>query len=196
MTVWIPGRLLRRCSIVLSVSVLVGLTALPARSAAPAAQECRGTLILESFTIVNDTDPNPPWERADSWTYHTYGTAKNDAKGIRVFERHKDYLVQGDSGYFEQVNAKLHDSVLLGAPGDTVSLKLGHWTKEEDPRGGTRGVYPADRNRMTMTQKATCQPSEFHFSVFNPVYANPAPGGPDEHDGLWEFRWTWILEVV
>lgn len=171
--------------------MVVGLTAgSGAESAVPAAQECRGTLVLESFLIVSDTDPNPPWTRPDKWTYHVY------ARQNGVLARHQDYSIVGDTGYFEAVNLVLQQSIPLGAPGDPATLKLELWTKETDPRKGGRGVYPRDRGQIVTTRTETCAPGEFRFSVFNDVFAEPKPPGPDEHDGRFEFRWKWVLEVV
>jgi hypothetical protein len=176
---------------VLSLSVLVGLTALPAaQPAAPTAQECRGTIILESVHIISDTDPNPPWTTIDQWTYHIYAWQN------RELASYQDYALAGDTGYSEEVNRTLQQSVPLGAPGDTVKLKLELWTKEKDPRKRPRGVPPADRGRIETSRTETCAPGEFRFSVFNDVLAQPGPPGPDEHDGRFEFRWKWVLEVV
>jgi hypothetical protein len=173
------------------LSVLVSLAALPAaQPAVTAAQECRGTLVLESFHIISDTDPNPPWTKIDQWTYHIYAW-QND-----VLTGYQDYAISGETGYSEQVNLTLQQSVPLGAPGDTVRLKIELWTKEKDPRRGDRGVYPRDRGQIVTTRTETCAPGEFRFSIFNDVFAQPAPPGPDEHDGRVEFRWKWVLEVV
>jgi hypothetical protein len=191
MKVPVRKRLWRRISIVISLSVLVGLTALPAaQPATPAVQECRGTLVLESFFIVSDTDPNPPWTRIDQWTYHVY-VYQN---GVRA--KYQDYLVLGDTGYLEEVNLTLQQSIPLGAPGDPVKLKLELWTKEVDRSKRASGVPPSDRGRTATTRTESCAPGEFRFSVFNDVPANPTPPGPDEHDGRFEFRWKWTLEVV
>jgi hypothetical protein len=147
--------------------------------------------VLESFSIVEDTDPNPPWTASDAWTFHIYA---NEGGVQNSFQ---DYHVRGDAGYTKPENATIGQDIPLGvAPGDPVTLRLYLWTKEKDPSTRPSGVSPGDRNRMKTTHTETCAAGEFHFSVFNPVYANPAPPGPDEHNGLVEFRWKWVLEVV
>jgi hypothetical protein len=181
----------RRVSFAVAFALLVALTLLPAaQPAAPAAQECRGTLVLESFAILTDTDPNPPWTPIDQWTYHIYSWQNRNLKS------YQDYSIAGDSGYFEQINLTLQQSVLLGAPGDQATLKLELWTKEKDPSRRPRGVPPADRGQITVSRTETCAPGEFRFSVFNDVFAQPTPPGADEHNGRVEFRWKWVLEVA
>ena len=174
---------------VIPLAIVFGLTVLSAGQPASPAQECRGTLVLESFSILNDTDPNPPWTFNDQWTYHVYAWQNGT---IASFQ---DFNVAGDAGHFEDVNVTIQ-SIPLGAPGDPVRLKLELWTKEKDPKDRPRGVPPSDQGRITTTRTETCEPAEFRFSTFNDVLARPTPPGPDEHDGRVEFLWRWTLEVV
>jgi hypothetical protein len=191
MRVRVGKRLCARLSVVVLLSLVVGLTALPAaQPAVPSAQECRGTLVLESWAVISDTDPNPPWTQPDKWTYHIYAWQNG------TIASYQDYHVQGDTGYVQVVNRTIQ-SIPLGAPGDPVTLKLELWTKEKDPSTRPWGVHPADRGRIVVPKRTeTCAPGEFRFSVFNDVPAQPAPPGPNEHNGRVEFRWKWTLEVV
>lgn len=196
----------RRVTILATLFGLALAGALALAAARPAASqsvqaECRGTLILERVAVRSDTDPNPPWTRADQWTYHIYSWQNG------VLASAQNYKYVGDTGYVLESGTSgdgdnvVASALLVGNAGEPVVLRLELWSKEKDPANKPRGVPPADqrnnKNPFLLTREPrTCVAGDERFSTVVDVPASPSPPDPStEHDGALQFDWLWRLET-
>jgi hypothetical protein len=175
-------------SLSIVVVALAGLAVLPSAQTATT-QICRGTLILETITIVSDTDVDADWPIPDRWTYHIYSrqNEKLVATGVQYF--------RGDTGKVVEPNLVVSNR-RVGNVGDPVTLELEQWSKEKDPQDGIYGIFPADqRNNQNPFEweretPRTCIPGDERFTTAFDVPARPGDA-PSEHDGFLEYGWLW-----
>src|SRR5687768_231752 len=99
-------------SVVVALAALVGLAVLP--SAHPATtQACRGTLTLETITILSDTDVDEFWPVPDRWTYHIYAI-QNGLKtgtGVKYFRGNTGKVATPDLRVQSKIVGNIGDSV-------------------------------------------------------------------------------------
>jgi hypothetical protein len=189
-------------SLLVAVSAIAAIALVATQGAAPQPLqgECRGTLILERVTVVQDTDPNEFWSRIDQWTYHIYSWQNG------VLASAQNYKYSGDTGYSRDSNTTgdgdnvVVSGLLVGNAGEPVTLKFELWSKEKDPKNNLRGAYPADqrnnKNPFEETRPARlCEPGDERFSHQVVVPLRRADSALAEQDGTLEFEWLWQLET-
>jgi hypothetical protein len=167
---------------------LIALLAGGAASASRASdQGCVATLTFDTFDVLTDTDPNPPFARPDLWTVHAY-IRVNGILGSGSETKWGRF--SGDSGaHFTVPNGTMLDHVVVGPSGGdvVVDVHTGHAgtrVKEADPKSGRQGIAPSDQ--QPFGGKSTipgCQPGTYTFPFDVSVPARPG-GDPNEHDGL------------
>lgn len=180
------------------IAVGVTFAALAALPSAPATtQPCRGILVLETVTVLSDTDPDDRWPVPDRWTYHIYSKQNGILVGTGV------QAFQGNTGKTIHPNLVVSNKI-VGNVGDPVTLWLEQWAKERDPRSGNQGIPPADirgnKNPFHWERETPriCEPGDERFTTVVDVPAKPGVEVPldsaSEHDGRLQFDWLWRFE--
>jgi hypothetical protein len=173
----------------LVIALAAGGPAQPFRSNAAQTEDCTATLTLVSFSVITDTDENPPYAKPDRWTFHVYAYV-NGLLG-KANPRNSG-APAGDSGALVPVGTVMLDSAVIGAKGEPVRVRMvggtnGSRVKERDPSNGRYGVTPQDVGFFSFDEivVAECAPGEWTIPIDVAVPARPG-ASEGEHDGLVE----------
>jgi hypothetical protein len=170
--------------------VIVALTLTVGQSRAGAQQACTASLTFDTFTVVIDTDENPPYPRPDRWTIHVYSHV-NAVPG--KVSPTKDGGVVGDTGASRAFDTQMISNQVVGELGGSVRFRIrgGPIASRIKERDGD-GVYPRDIGVFSFDDTIPCIPGVYSYTLDVPIPANPG-GATGEHDGLIGLRFTLTL---